>query len=292
MTAWQQANTTALTKYTVVPLLQESVEEILISRPQVIENGFRRAGLVPWDPSMPDSRKMLPSSIFEKSYADKGNTGLEIQKQLTSTLEVDQPGPSTTMQPPVIAGLSPELLSGGQVGYYHQQEEQVEVVEEMEEIRGQVMEEQKQSEVPLSTVSQPPTSAESKVELPVFNARNLMQFEAIFLTEPQLKECNHMFQNRVKSSNAIYLAWKALKAASLPTEEEALQAVLESHTPQNLPKRKGHSGRKVPDGVGRFNPISDEWKAIMEGCDTPSKKAKSATKRDATKKATAAKKSP
>ena len=52
--------------------------------------------------------------------------------------------------------------------------------------------------------------------------------------------------------------------ASLPIEEEAVQAALESQTPKNIEKKKTRSGRKVPDGVGRFNPISDEWIEIME----------------------------
>ena len=47
VTEWQQRNPTSLTKYTVVPLLREAVEEVL-TKPSIIINGFRRAGLVPW----------------------------------------------------------------------------------------------------------------------------------------------------------------------------------------------------------------------------------------------------
>ena len=36
-----------------------------------------------------------------------------------------------------------------------------------------------------------------------------------------------------------------------------MEAVLQSHTPQNVLKRKGKAGgRKVHDGSARFNPIS------------------------------------
>ena len=44
----------------------------------------------------------------------------------------------------------------------------------------------------------------------------------------------------------------------------ALEAVLYSHTPKNLPKRKSHSGRKVPNGASHFNPISTEWRDILD----------------------------
>ena len=61
---WQQSNTMSLSKYTVVPLLRASVEELLVSRPEVIVSVFRRAGLVPWNPSAVDQAKLTPSSIF------------------------------------------------------------------------------------------------------------------------------------------------------------------------------------------------------------------------------------
>ena len=67
------------------------------------------------------------------------------------------------------------------------------------------------------------------------------------MTEPQVKKCEDMLEKKVKSSNPIFLAGKALKIASLPKEEEAFEAALQSHTPQNLPKRKAKSGRKVPE---------------------------------------------
>ena len=112
------------------------------------------------------------------------------------------------------------------------------------------------------------------VQLPQFTQRNLLQFEMVFMTEPQVNKCVQMFEGKVKSSNPIYLAWKALKTASLPSEEEALAMVLDSHTPKNILKRKARSGRKVPDGSARFNPIFDEWVEIMES--TPIKKVKTA----------------
>ena len=47
-----------------------------------------------------------------------------------------------------------------------------------------------------------------------------------------------MYLNKVKSSNPLYLSWKALKEGSMKMEEEAVEAVLASHTPKNIEKRK------------------------------------------------------
>lgn len=51
-----------------------------------------------------------------------------------------------------------------------------------------------------------------------------------------------------------------------------------SRTPTAIPKKtKKQAGRKTPDGAARFNPISQEWKLIMEAKNAQeiiSKKAK------------------
>ena len=118
--AWQQSNFTSLTKYTIVPLLRESLEEMLTHSSGVIANGFRRAGLVPWDPSAPESQKMLPSSIFSKP-----STVSVCENIKTSEIKDDkpQPGPSNQQNLVVIASLWSEPLGDGGVGYYHKQEE-------------------------------------------------------------------------------------------------------------------------------------------------------------------------
>ena len=125
------------------------------------------------------------------------------------------------------------------------------------------------------------TEGRKEVELPNFSKRQLSTFEAVFLTEEQVKKCEEMFNTQVESSSPIYLAWKALKVASLPTKEEVLEVVLASHSPKNIEKRKARSGRKVPDGPGRFDPTSEEWKAILdrsEADEPKKKKTKPATK--------------
>ena len=39
--------------------------ENCLKKPGLITNGFRRAGLSPWNPESPDTSKLIPSSIFE-----------------------------------------------------------------------------------------------------------------------------------------------------------------------------------------------------------------------------------
>ena len=61
--------------------------------------------------------------------------------------------------------------------------------------------------------------------------RQLITFEGVFLTEEQVKRCEEMFLAKVKSSSPIFLAWKALKVASLPTQEPRKTKQLKKQLP-------------------------------------------------------------
>ena len=52
-----------LSKYSVMDILYEATEQCL-SNSSLIPNGFRRAGLLPWNPNAPDKTKLLPGTIY------------------------------------------------------------------------------------------------------------------------------------------------------------------------------------------------------------------------------------
>ena len=54
-----------LNKYSVVVLLQKATEKCL-DKDGIISNGFRRAGLTPWDTTAPDVSKILHRAIFHQ----------------------------------------------------------------------------------------------------------------------------------------------------------------------------------------------------------------------------------
>ena len=73
--------------------------------------------------------------------------------------------------------------------------------------------------------------------------------------------------------------------ASLPTEEEVVEEVLASHCPKNIVKRKARCG--MPDGPGRFDPTSEERKAILDRPAAPEPKKKKPVAKENKKKITA-----
>ena len=104
--------------------------------------------------------------------------------------------------------------------------------------------------------------------LPSFTKRTLFQFEAIFLTESQLSRFEDNFKEKNFSHpNPIYRSWLQLKFASLPTETEALESVLEKHSPVNIPRRKKAAKRTEPTGAARCDPTSPEWVDILTARD-------------------------
>ena len=60
--------------------------------------------------------------------------------------------------------------------------------------------------------------------------------------------------------------------ATLPTEAKVVDNVLNSHSPGNIQKQKVPSGRKVPTGLGQWDPTSNEWLEVHE--ETAAKRCK------------------
>ena len=108
-------------------------------------------------------------------------------------------------------------------------------------------------------------STASQVTLPTFTSCTLYQFEAIFLLPDQLQKIEEMFDlKNFTESNPLYQSWLPLKRASLPTEQQAIETVLASHTPKNVPKRKTKRTSTYPVGPARFNLTSNECQEILQ----------------------------
>ena len=96
-------------------------------------------------------------------------------------------------------------------------------------------------------------------------ANHLLKYEVLLLTQNQIAEFNQLFSERkLSSADHLFQAWLILKNASLPTEAQALQNVLQSHTASNIPKKKTAVRRNLPSGPARYNPSGPEWEDILE----------------------------
>jgi hypothetical protein len=75
-----------LNKYSVIGLLYKATENCL-TKPDLISNGFKRAGIVPWDKMAPDLSKLLPSTVFENPVLVPGSNTSQPAKGDSSVLE-------------------------------------------------------------------------------------------------------------------------------------------------------------------------------------------------------------
>ena len=67
----------------------------------------------------------------------------------------------------------------------------------------------------------------------------LVKFEMLMLSEKSNLEFNTAFSERnISYEEPLFKAWLVLKNASLPTEAQVLQKVIEDHTAINIPKKK------------------------------------------------------
>ena len=64
---------TSLNKYTVVPLVHTVTEKIIREKPGLIAKGFKKAGIVPWDPLAPNVLRMAPSQIYARKEEENSN---------------------------------------------------------------------------------------------------------------------------------------------------------------------------------------------------------------------------
>ena len=67
-------------------MLHQATENCL-AKQGIISNGFRRAGLYPWDPSAPDVSKLLPGTIFAGPDSSEGSNFMVTNPEISATIQ-------------------------------------------------------------------------------------------------------------------------------------------------------------------------------------------------------------
>ena len=93
-----------LTKYTVMEEVLYPVTEGILENPSIIINGFKRAGLYPWNPEAPDKIKLLPGSIYTADPIESPHLNVNHDIDLLFPLDkqsVTIPDPMQSLQLPL-----------------------------------------------------------------------------------------------------------------------------------------------------------------------------------------------
>ena len=79
-----------------------------------------------------------------------------------------------------------------------------------------------------------------------------------------MEEFNKFFlEKNISIQEPIFKAWLVLKNASLPSEAQVLEKIIEDHTAKNIQKKKTNRKRNLPEGPARYDPSSPEWETIL-----------------------------
>ena len=67
-------------------MLHQATENCL-AKQGIISNGFRRAGLYPWNPSAPDVSKLLSGTLFAGPDSSEGSNFMVTNPEITATIQ-------------------------------------------------------------------------------------------------------------------------------------------------------------------------------------------------------------
>ena len=271
---WQQDSLhvgSALTKYTIVFLLREAVEQVLENSPNNISSGFRRAGFYPWNPKAVDQAKMLPSTVFSalpdpnNSTSSPNSTPGAASSSRTHSCNREQ----------LLKQWDGESLEGGGVACYGERPQDSTSVQDSPAVKA-VDEVVEQQEAPTKNEQQHREEAMT----------TLHKFQVVFLSNNIVKKYEEIWKSHGTDSDPLYTAWLALKRTTIPCSTETVDTVLRKHTPKDVPRRAKKRGRSVPEGLARHNLTSKEWFKIhhKDAENNAAKKSKSVMKKGAAKK--------
>ena len=245
--------------YTIIPLVYNITENILVTKPLLLQNGFKKAGLFPWDPSAPNMNRTKPSQIYtedDSSTIEKKST--KLKKSSGLSLEQSSPADTQTLFNEQEIGA---VLSGDS---------------------SPPSQEHRLDSTRMDKSLSCDNSEADNLPLPQNTQRFLTGVEHL-LSEKELNSFLQLFAaQQYDVDNPPYQAWLLLKCATLPqAQENALNQVciaicnklehlnnmiikvLSSHKPSCVQKRKRSGGPKLPQGSARYNPTSDEFLEIL-----------------------------
>ena len=267
--------------------------EKVFSNKKTVQNAFKRTGLFPWNKIQPDVRKLKAGSIYKNSFVHEevfpfppGSSGPAPASPATASA-----APATATSVTAATAADTSLATAPTPA-----SDSVTV----------------EPEVPPSSVSSPdsapssstsslfvePLSREasrsSTVTLPTDSSsteeyllaeqstltlaqkeKKLHKFEVLMDLEEKKDMFEELFQRRkFDFPHAEFQSWLPLKLQAVGTEQEALDRVLSSRIPQNVPKKKTTRTRDMPKGDARYAPQHNEFYDWFARCKERAEKGK------------------
>ena len=268
----------------------------VFSNKKTVQNAFKRTGLFPWNKIQPDVRKLKAGTIYKNTFVHEevfpfppGSSGpipgIAAPAPASSAATATSATAATATAPAPVTAPSPLLSAPAPT---------VDLVP----VEPDVLPSTESNSAPSSSLSVEPLSREasrsSTVTLPTDSSsieefllaeqsiltvaqkeKKLHKFEVLMDLEEKKDMFEELFQKRkFDFPHAEYQSWLVLKLQALGTEQEALERILSSRIPQNVPKKKTNRTRDMPKGDARYAPQHDEFYGWFARCKERAEKGK------------------
>ena len=287
-----------LDQYSMMKLVVYEAVQQVFSRRETVISGFRRTGLVPWRKLNPEHlKKLSPGTVFKchhhaEVFPDPGPTvdlspdlnNLTTVSEAAPTLQIehfvsdpepvdsaavtatetvldmetvpvpdsDNPAPSSSASAPSSSAPCSSTSS-------------ISATEMAREASSSTM----SREASASSTATLPSSSDPAFDSLVAEQRELTQEHKVWLLQrhelllgpPRVKLFEDLYaKNLLHCPNTEFQCWLLLKQQAVGTEAEALERVLSSRKPKEVPKKKTTRKMDLPEGADRYDLLSQGWK--------------------------------
>ena len=287
-----------LDQYTLMKLVAYQAFEETYSNKEIVKKAFKKTGIYPWNKIQPDVRKLAAGSIYKRTFVHEEY--FPFPPGCSGPSDTVAPAAATTDHPPAAAAATRDLVPAAAAAATADHVPAVlfappapdNIVPEPEapviadyadpfpstssaSSSDAMLRESSNS----STVTLPATST-STVDLLLQQQslltsrqkeKQLQSFEAV-IPDDDLEKFEELYSKAMFDvPHSRFQAWLQLKQQAVGTEEEALDRVLSSRMPKNIPKKKTTRTNDMPKGDARYAPQHQEFYGYFARCEERAK---------------------
>ena len=286
-----------LDQYTLMKLVAYQAFEETYSNKEIVKKAFKKTGIYPWNKIQPDVRKLAAGSIYKRTFVHEEY--FPFPPGCSGPSDTVAPAAATTDHPPAAAAATRDLVPAAAVtaepisaaaatvsaDLFAPASDDIVPEPEAPVIADYadpfpstssasssdaMLRESSNS----STITLPSTST-STVDLLLQQQslltsrqkeKQLQSFEAV-IPDDDLEKFEELYSKAMFDvPHSRFQAWLQLKQQAVGTEEEALDRVLSSRMPKNIPKKKTSRTSDMPKGDARYAPQHQEFYDYFGRC--------------------------
>ena len=290
-----------LDQYTLMKLVAYKAFEETFSRKETVQNAFRKTGLYPWNKIQPDVRKLKAGSIYRQNFVHEDVFPFPPGDSVPAPTATSDPVPAAVghlpaaVHPPTATNAVPipATVVSGSVDALFAPPPDSDIVPEASFIadyaepaasvpgpstsssKSGSTSEPMSRETSSSSTATLPSSSTSTVDI-LLEKQSLLTFRQkekqleklqATLDDEDVERFEELYSKGMFDvPHSMFQSWLILKKQAVGTEQEALDRVLSSRIPRNIPKKKTSRTNDMPKGDARYAPQHQEFYDYFGRC--------------------------